>query len=170
MALLASFRELMQRLHRAVLECYGADLTTLAVFGSVARGTPGPESDLDVLVICRQLPSGRMRRVAQFECVEDALDPYIKHLAREGLVFTRLSPIFKTDAEARRGSHLFLDMTHHVILLSDRDQFFASLLSALKQRLNRRGAHRVEQGSRWYWQLNPAEKDGKEVELWPGAH
>lgn len=34
---------------------YGTRLATLLVFGSVARGTDGPHSDLDLLVVARDL-------------------------------------------------------------------------------------------------------------------
>jgi len=43
------------------------------IFGSVARRTPNPESDLDILVLADRLPHGRMARVKEFEPVEQAL-------------------------------------------------------------------------------------------------
>ena len=48
---------------RAVLEVYGPRLISLAVFGSWARGTASPESDLDLLVVASDLPPSRMKRV-----------------------------------------------------------------------------------------------------------
>jgi len=46
---------------------------SLAIFGSVARRIPNPESDLDILVLADRLPDGRMARVKEFEPVEQAL-------------------------------------------------------------------------------------------------
>lgn len=165
MRLREAFAGLLPILRQAALDCYGGNLVTLAVFGSVARGTPGPESDIDLLLICRELPSGRTKRVAQFSCVEQALEPHLARLRAAG-IHTTLSPIFKTVPEAQGGSHLYLDMVDEVLILIDEDHFFQSLLARLKRRLNELGAYRVRQGSRWYWVLNPNGRPGEAIDLW----
>lgn len=60
------FETVMEVIRRAVEEVYGPRLITLAVFGSVGRGAAGPESGVDLLVIARELPYGRMARVSEF--------------------------------------------------------------------------------------------------------
>lgn len=169
MGLRAAFASLLPPLRHAVMECYGANLVTLAVFGSVARGTPVPDSDVDLLIVCRQLPPGRGRRMAQFARVEAALAPHLEQLEKTG-VHTVLSPVLKTVSEAEAGSHLYLDMIDEAVLLHDQDSFLASLLSHLRQTLVQLGARRVQQGSRWYWILKPDLRPGEVIELWPGAH
>ena len=60
--------------HEAIAACiveacmavYADDLVVCALFGSYARGTATPESDIDLLVVARNLPRGRMNRVQQF--------------------------------------------------------------------------------------------------------
>lgn len=151
-----SFAELLAALAEAARQHYGDNLVALAVFGSVARGTPGPESDVDVLVICRTLPRGHTRRVADFLRLEDRLTPVLEALRRRG-IHTTLSPVIKTADEALQGSPLFLDMTHHVLVLHDPEGFLERLLSRLAGELAARGARRVEQGSRWYWDLGPGQ-------------
>ncbi len=47
----------------------------LVLFGSVARGTAGPLSDVDSLVVADPLPRGRGARLREFEPVEQALNP-----------------------------------------------------------------------------------------------
>lgn len=163
-----AFAALLPRLREAVLACYGQNLVTLAVFGSVARGTPGPDSDIDLLLICRELPQGRVRRMAGFACVEQALARDIERLEGAG-IHTSLSPVFKTVAEAQAGSHLYLDMVEDVILLHDEGRFFESALNSLKERLEKLGARRVRQGSRWYWVLKPDLGPGEVIDLWPPA-
>jgi len=49
------------------------DCVSLVVFGSVARRSARPDSDLDFLVIADRLPDGRMARVAESEPVERQL-------------------------------------------------------------------------------------------------
>jgi hypothetical protein len=48
---------------------YENDLLTLAIFGSVARGTPNPDSDIDIMLMVKNLPPGRMKRMQQFDGV-----------------------------------------------------------------------------------------------------
>jgi len=77
----------------------------------------------------------------------------------------RLSPIFKTPAEVRRGSPLFLDMLDDGRLLYDRGGFFAGELAALKARLDKLGSKRIWRGDSSYWDLKPDFKPGDEIVL-----
>ena len=139
---------------------YGQRLVSLVVFGSVGRGTPRPDSDVDLLVVADPLPDGRIPRVREFEEVERSV---AVHPSVGGA--HRLSPIFKTPAEVRRGSPLFLDMLDDGRLLYDRDEFFAKELAALRERLDKLGAKRIWKGTAWYWDLKPSFKPGDEIVL-----
>lgn len=160
LGLRAGFAGLVQALADAARSHYGPNLVALAVFGSVARGTPGPESDVDVLVICRRLPPGRMRRLEGFAPVEAALEPRLTDLRRRG-IHTCLSPVILTAAEAREGSRLFLDMTRHALILHDPDGFLEGLLARLRGGLQAARARRVDEGSRWHWDLGPPRSPGR---------
>lgn len=46
--ILEAFEKTLQRLVDACKKVYGGDLITLTAFGSVARGTPNPNSDIDI--------------------------------------------------------------------------------------------------------------------------
>ena len=120
------FKEALEALREETLRHYGDSLITVGVFGSVGRGTPGPYSDIDVLLVADPLPVGRLRRVSDFEAVEHALAPVLAAAARSGC-HTALSPVFKTPAEVAAGSLLFLDMIDDIRLLYDRDDFFGSI-------------------------------------------
>src|SRR5688572_20219863 len=52
---LAAIRELVTRVRQRV----GADLVEASLFGSRARGTARPDSDVDILLIFRELPWDR---------------------------------------------------------------------------------------------------------------
>ncbi|KKM09933.1 DNA polymerase III subunit beta [Clostridiales bacterium PH28_bin88] len=139
---------------------YGERLVTCAVYGSVGRGTPRPDSDVDLLVIVDDLPAGRVKRVQEFEKAEERVAPYLEKLKFEGLS-TCLSPVIKTPAEVKEGSLLFLDMLEDARILYDKGDFFASYLLQLKDRLERLGAVKFRRGNSWYWVLKPDYRFGE---------
>lgn len=52
-------QEIFAGITSACRERYGNRLISLAVFGSVGRGTARPDSDIDLLIIVEQLPARR---------------------------------------------------------------------------------------------------------------
>ncbi|MCE9613263.1 MAG: nucleotidyltransferase domain-containing protein [Lentisphaerae bacterium] len=115
----AAFEELVQALPHASTEHYGDRLVSLAVFGSVGRGTMRPDSDMDLLVVADPLPAGRLRRVADFAAVEETLAPALLQARARG-VNTSLSALFKTPEEVRAHSPILLDMMDDARILFDR--------------------------------------------------
>ena len=148
----------LEDLAGAVSRVYGDRLISCAVFGSVARGTATPESDVDVLVVAEPLPRGRMPRAAEFQDVE-------RRLGAAGVRSLDVSPIIKTPDEVEIGSPLFWDMTEEVILLVDRRGFLEDYLHKLREKLKGLGAYRVWKGSAWYWVLKRDFSPGEVFEL-----
>src|SRR2546425_8598173 len=109
MNLFQRYEEILRRLVTELKALYGARLVACAVYGSVGRGTPREDSDVDLLIVARDLPPGRMRRVEQFLPVEARLDRALRSVQQDGAP-VMLSPVFKTPDEVERGSPLFLDM------------------------------------------------------------
>ncbi len=158
------FDLLLHALPDACRHLYADRLVALAVFGSVARGTIRPDSDIDLLVVARTLPCGRMARVREFDAVESALKPALEVAVKAG-VHTCLSPIFKTPEELARGSFLFLDMTDQAKILHDPEGVLARYLADLAGRLSRQGACRIAKGGGYYWKLKPDFRWGDRIEL-----
>ena len=158
------FCEIEKRLLRELVNYYGNRLVTVAIFGSVGRGTPTYQSDIDILIIAENLPRGRLKRVEEFQKIEERLEPFLKEFEKDG-VLTYLSPVFKTPEEALRGSFLFLDMIDDARILYDRDDFFKNLLERLKMRLSEMGAKRVWRDSTWHWVLKEDYKPGDTIEI-----
>jgi hypothetical protein len=148
-----------------VREVYKDRLVTLAVFGSVGRGTPRPDSDIDLLVVAEDLPGGRMKRVAEFTEVEQGLAPLLKKIREQHGIDTSLSPVFKMRSEVLQGSLLFLDMIDDAHLLYDRDHFFSRYLVALRDKLELMGGRKVTHKGAWYWVLKEDYTVGEEFEL-----
>jgi len=143
---------------------YGERLVSLAVFGSVGRGTPRPDSDIDLLVVAEKLPRGRINRVREFWAVEKAFRA-LPTAELQGFPPMDLSPVIKTPEEAELGSPLFLDMTEDARILFDRDGFLAERIRRLKSRLESLGSKRIWKGSAWYWDLKPDFRPGEVFEL-----
>jgi len=142
----------------------GDNLTSVVLFGSVARGQAGPESDIDLLVICRELPGGVFRRQEVLEPVREELRDELDRLWQQGC-YTDFAEVIKTEVEARRTHLLYLDMTEEAKMLFDRGGFFAAILAGLRERLQELGARRKQLGQVRYWDLKPDFRPGEVVTL-----
>ncbi len=155
---------LLGHLVAACREHYGGRLVSLAVFGSVGRGTARPDSDVDLFIVADDLPVGRVPRMSEFSGAEKLL---AARLAGNDLGGPEpfLSPVIKTPVEVGRGSLLFLDMIEVARILHDRDGFLRQALDELKARLERLGARRIWRGNAWFWDLKPDYRPGEVFEL-----
>jgi predicted nucleotidyltransferase len=141
-------------------ELLGERLVSVVLYGSVARGTARPESDLDVLVVAEVFQGSPAERRGPL------LAAWRAARAAHGLPAVEWSLVTKTPEEARHVSPLYLDMVEDGVLLLDRDRFFAEVLERLRARMKELGSRRVflEDGS-WYWDLKPDFRWGEVVEL-----
>jgi uncharacterized protein len=160
----AEYDVLLDALLQACHRHYGRRLVSLAVFGSVGRGTPRHDSDIDLLIVAEPLPDGRLARAAAFQAVERELGAALAGARRAGLSPV-LSPVFKTPAEVDQGSPLFLDMVDDARVLHDSGDFLKGALERLRQRLARLGARRIWKGNAWIWDLKPDYRPGEVFEL-----
>ncbi len=145
-------KRLREELTAASRRVYGARLTSLAIFGSWARGAATPISDIDVLLVADPLPPSRRKRVAEFEAVEAATLDVRREIWVEHRTIPELSPVLKTPTDVQAGSPLFLDMTDRCDLLWDVDGFLAHYLEGLRSRMQALGAQRHPRKGGYYWQ------------------
>jgi hypothetical protein len=164
MSLHEHVERLLVELTERVRRHYGPRLVSLVVFGSIGRGTPRPDSDVDLLIVAENLPDGRMARVNEFAPVEKALAAALADGRRLGF-FNEWSPVFKTPDEVIAGSPLLLDMVEDARVLVDREVFFQAAIDRLKERLARQGARRLWRGNAWLWDLKPDYQAGDVFEL-----
>ena len=90
----AEYDALLADLVEACRRHYGERLISVAVYGSVGRGTPRFDSDVDLLIVAEGLPPGRFPRVDDFHAVEQAMAPRLQSVREAGLR-PELSPIFR---------------------------------------------------------------------------
>jgi len=148
----------------ALREVYGDRLVAAALFGSVARRTARPDSDLDVFVVVEGLPRGHRARLSTFDPVEQRLATALDALAQRGAA-VELSPILRTPEDLRVASPLMLDLTEDAVVLLDRNGVLDAALDDLRRRLRRLGSRRVWVGTRWYWDLKPDYRHGDTFEI-----
>lgn len=161
---LEQFDRIVAAIVPACTTVYGGRLRALAVFGSVARGTPRPDSDIDILIVADDLPAGRRARMTEFEHVDNLLEPLLAEARQQG-VHTTMSPVPKTPAELAAGSLLFLDMVDEARILVDDAGTLCRFLDGLGARLAAAGARRVRKGGGYYWDLAPGYRWGDRIQL-----
>lgn len=144
---------LFDKLETHCRKTYGERLVSVAVFGSMGRGTARPDSDVDILLVVEGLSHLRMERVEEFKPVESALSG------------VTLSPILKTPEEINNGSPLLLDMVDDAVILYDYEGFLQNTLSTLRENLARLGAKRIWRGDNWFWDLKPDYQRGEVFEV-----
>ncbi len=155
-----AFDSVLQDLLQKCIVYYGEKLISLAIFGSVGRGTMKCNSDIDILIVAEPMPDGRLERKAEFSVVEQELMCRIKAMRKEG-INTCLAPIFKTPKEVCLHFPLMLDMTEDAKILYDKNNFLHSELMKLKNRLQELGAKRIWRNEHWWWDLKPDYKEGE---------
>ena len=153
-----------ERYAQVAQEVLGDNLISVVLFGSVARGEAQANSDIDLLVICRELPTGVFRRREVLEPVRERLQEVLDRLWEQG-IYADFTEVIKTMEEAEKTHLLYLDMTEEARILLDRDGFFARVLDRVRGRLRELGAQRKKLGHLRYWDLKPDFQPGEVVIL-----
>lgn len=145
------YKSLLEKLTKLLQEEFQDRLVSVVLYGSVARGDNRKDSDVDLLLVIKDLPKTITERVILFDKVERKLDDDIMRLMDEGYYVT-FSPGLKTPEEAVRFSPIYMDMTEDAIILYDRDGFFRKVLEKTRKRLKELGFERVWLSEKsWYW-------------------
>ena len=150
----------LRRFMSSVVRKYGRRLVSVALFGSVARGSAGPTSDLDVLLVIKDL----LQSVAErYEEIVALLFMRAERLPWEPSA--PISPVLYTPDEALGFHSIYLDMTRCCIVLCDSGGMLRKRLAELSNELEKLGSQRVEIQDKPVWILKPDLKRGEVVEL-----
>ncbi|MGQ9640351.1 MAG: nucleotidyltransferase domain-containing protein [Candidatus Bathyarchaeia archaeon] len=139
-------------------------LTSLEVYGSVARGTASDASDIDLFIVSDDFKGTLGERIEFLtQTVERRVRLEIDFL-RRNKIYTFLSfyPLRKIEAE--RLPLIMLDMVDDSKIVYDEDKFLESLLLKLKLKLMEVKAKKIYiEKNKWYWDLNPNHEQVKAI-------
>lgn len=160
-------RALVEKALGLLLKYFGDNLQSVVAFGSVARGDCRPDSDTDLIVVCRELPQGLSDRMEHLSRILTQLDKteISKSLRKKG-VNTWIQFHALNLEEAKKHRPIYLDAVEDAVILFDKEGFIEKVFSGLEKRLEELGARRVflKDGS-WYWDLKPGIRRGEVVEI-----
>jgi predicted nucleotidyltransferase len=162
----SEYRLLLDRFVSLVQGTLGNQVISIVLYGSVARGKAGPESDIDVLLVVEDASPAYWRRL-------EPLLPVLRQLRKESYwreiesrgSFPSMSVLVLSREEADQNRNLYLDMIEEARILVDQDGFFQERLNVLRRRLQALGARKVRRDGQWYWDLKPDLMPGESVAL-----
>lgn len=159
-----TYKVFLEKLLYELRAGFGEDkILSFALFGSVARGEASSESDVDILIVHREIDFDPVKELVKifFKLKEDA---EYERLRKQGLKLDPY-PIFMTEKELWENPLILLDVLDHGIIIYDTG-VLKNRLEALKRRLKDLGSKKVylKDGS-WYWDLKPDWEPGEVVTL-----
>lgn len=164
---------LLRSLEERLIERCGDDFVSLVVFGSFARQDFSLDSDIDLLLISRRFPghsgdnpraehgSPLRARTQLFLEIEAGIEQQKLGIWETTGYYPHFSPILRTVEEAKRFSRIYLDMTEHVLVVYDRDEFFAHVLQQVRRFVGMIDAQKRWIGNKWYWVFAPETEVGE---------
>lgn len=160
------YRGLIEEYCSAIKKHFEGRLVSICVFGSVARGEPTPQSDIDVLVVAEGLPECFIARAEETAHIRGRIKQTpayrsLRALGRSGLI----SSVFLTKLEVKSHPPILLDMLDDGIIIYDRGSFLKDVLNEIKDRLRELGAKKVVSKRGHYWVLKPDVKPGEVVKI-----
>lgn len=152
----SEYQGLLSAFVEAVQQALGEELVSVVLYGSVARATARPESDVDLLLVIREAPAEYRKRLQPLLPILRGLRKHPCWIALEDQGLTPfLSLLVLSSEEAKENRYLYLDMIDEAIILVDEEGFFNSKLEGLRRRLEELGAKKVRRNGDWYWDLKP---------------
>ncbi len=160
------YRGLMEFIVARLIENFQDKLVSIVLFGSIARGEGKSESDLDLLVVIKDLPERYSDRLELFNKALRGIEALRLRLWEKKGIYPLIDPIILTPEDASINHPFYLDMVEGSILIFDRERFMERKLEQLKEKLNRLKARKILLADgKWYWELKPEISKGEVIEL-----
>lgn len=140
-------------------EKWSSDLISVVLFGSYASEKYSEESDIDLVIVKRNLNDSKVQRRVEFLNIK-------RDLIKKEKFRRKLFAVLLTPEEAQVIKPFYLGILNSHIILYDKDNFFQNILLRLKQKLDSLGAERrFNHHGHEYWILKKDYKPGDVIEL-----
>ncbi|HIE22956.1 MAG TPA: nucleotidyltransferase domain-containing protein [Candidatus Korarchaeota archaeon] len=159
------YHSLIEFIVARLIESFQEKLVSIVLFGSIAQGKAGEESDLDLLIVIKDLPERYSDRLRLFnEAVKGIEALRLKLWEKRGIPL--VDPTILTPEDAATNHPFYLDMVDSPVIIFDRGEFMKKTLEELKNKLKKLKAKKVSLADgKWYWELKPEIKKGEVIEL-----
>ncbi len=140
------------------------NLLAVVLYGSVARGSAGPESYIDLLILYRK-GEINVDKVYVDSALQADKIPVYQRLYKKSL-YGQISPMLLTLEEIHKNPLILLDIMEEGIILYQRGNCFNELVERMRAVTKELGTRRVDiaDGS-WYWEFKPSWKPGELIEV-----
>lgn len=158
------YKPLIDRYVKTLISALKDNVLGIVLFGSVARGTANPNSDIDMLVLLKKKSKRIIHKLIKINI--ESYDWRENQILLKKGIYTKIFDIKKTEPELRENPLLLLDILDHGIVLYDPQNKVKQLLADLAKKLQELGAKKVVfEDGKWYWDLKPDWKPGEIVEI-----
>ncbi len=161
------YRSLAERFAEMAREQLRPHLTCIVLYGSVARGSARPDSDIDLFVVAGETDEDKE---PLWDCVLDLEQTFWNDqevtMLREQGYRASIETYVVSRAQAQRGLPIYLDMTLEAVVLHDPENFFSRRLEQVRQRMAELKSQREWLSQDTYvWQLKANAEPGEVVSL-----
>jgi predicted nucleotidyltransferase len=146
------YRQLLDLFLTRTESVLGRAIRSVVLFGSIARGEGGPQSDIDLFVVY----GGSRRKVT--ECLTEIVleirnTQEYKDLLEKG-IRAEIYPFLISEKRLEDTLWILLDASDHGVVLQDTRDLFGRKLRSIRERVRDIGGTRISlPNSRWYWVL-----------------
>lgn len=138
-------------------------LSGVWLFGSVARGEAREDSDVDLVIVAKNLHGNRSQMNDRvYEAIDIARE---RQFLYEHGIITDLSVFATEGQELDRFYPLFLDALQEGVVIYDETGALTQAVEAMRARASELGLKRVELSKGWMWTLPPGLEVGKPFEI-----
>ncbi|MEO0166883.1 MAG: nucleotidyltransferase domain-containing protein [candidate division WOR-3 bacterium] len=162
-----SYKKLLEAYISILQNELGDSLISVVLYGSVARGSAAINSDIDLLIVVKDVDTSYYKKLKPIIKAQKNLEmsEIFKEYSRNGLV-PYFSYLILTYEDALKNRNIYLDIIDEGIILYDPTRFFREKLNEFKKRIEELGSRKIVlDDGRWYWDLKPDLKFGEEFEL-----
>lgn len=139
-------------------------LASIAIFSCIARGEARSDVDVNILIVARDLPRSRFKRLELFEKAEEVIEPFVEELWSRD-IYVDFSPIILDVEETEKHRPIYLDMVIYAVIVFNRNDFFKKVLDEIAEKLKTLSTERKRVGKLWSWVLKKEYRPGEVIEI-----